>query len=180
MKTPTAKFALNAVAAVFFSAISMCAPSAQPAPGTVVDPADELRNLIDGVPASATRSKSCLPDATGAKHLHVGVPGIEPFRPGAEVPPLPSGEFRPHVFVRCSLRGPGPNLPAIFFVPITTNNQVFASQTLSIIGAAHLSGKLLRIIYDPSDTSGAQIGCPAPICRLILSITMVDAPAPGR
>ena len=178
MTNPTARFASKVVAAVFFSAIAMGEASAQPP--DIVDPKDELRELIEGVPASATRSKSCQPNATGAKHLHVGTPGVVPSPPGAEPPPLPQGEFRPHVFVRCALGGPGPNFPAVFFVPITTNDQAFASQVLSIVGAAHLSGKLLTIVYDPRDTSGAQIGCRAPICKLILAIAMVDPPPPGR
>jgi hypothetical protein len=72
-------------------------------------------------------------------------------------------------------------MPRIFFVPSTGDDGGFATEVLSIAGAAHLGGKALRIVYDPADISGQGIGCPSPICKRMLAITMVDAvePSPG-
>jgi hypothetical protein len=80
-------------------------------------------------------------------------------------------EFLPQVLVTCAHN----NDPSMFFVPVTSEDEVFASQALSVMGAAHLSGKLLEITYDPADTSGELIGCFAPACKRILAIDMVDA-----
>lgn len=146
-------------------------------PDGVVVTETELEDFLRGDPASSTKSKTCLPMSIGAKQEHVGRPPVNLLPPGGSPPPpppLPGGEFRPHVFVTCSLKEPGPNLPAVFFVPVTPQDQAFASQALSIMGAAHLSGKHLKIVYDPQDRSGDQIGCKSPICKRILAISTAE------
>jgi hypothetical protein len=175
MARSTRPLLLKGLGLVALTALSIGPAPAQPV-GTPVRDDDTrlLKDFLDGDPAAPTRVKTCRVVSSGAKQSHKGRPGgITP--PGTPPPALPPGEFSAQVFVTCSLDGPAPRLPAIFFVPVTPEDQVFASQALSVMGAAHLSGKLLRITFDPADTSGNQMGCVPRVCKRILAIHMTDA-----
>jgi hypothetical protein len=132
----------------------------------------KLRDFLDGDPASKTKTVLCQPTGTGAKQEHVGRPPV--VIGSTENPTLGPGEFRPQVFVVCSK-----GIPRIFFVPSTDADRAFATQALSIIGAAHLSSKPLSIVFDPADRSGETIGCHPAICKRILAITMREASVPA-
>jgi hypothetical protein len=106
---------------------------------------------------------------------HRGTPGV---MVGTLPPPLHPGEFRPHVFVRCGVTTLPKEYPSIFFVPVTEKDKLFATHALSVIGAAHLSGRYVNIIFDPADDSGKELGCNPLICKRILAVTMVNSPLP--
>jgi hypothetical protein len=172
------KLLLKSVATLFFIAFSVYQVSAQvPTSDLELSEAEkraqELRRLLEGDPASPTQTISCQPIATGTKQRHEGTGGIT--TPGRPAPPLPPGEFRPHIFVVCGL---SQSVTRVFFVPITDNDKIFASHALSVIGAAHLSGKYLNIVFDPTDRSGEQIGCRPDLCKRMLAVIMVQGPFP--
>ncbi len=73
--------------------------------------------------------------------------------------------FAERVHVRCVESVGG----IVYFAAPTSNNS-HAARILSVLTAAHASGGTLQILYDPADTSGADIGCNANDCRLILGV----------
>lgn len=160
--------------AAALTVVAACSGFAQPLTPSPTTPETQLQEILNGTPASKTKTASCTPARTGAKQVHLGVPGVSLAPAGEGRPPLAVGEFRPYVFVVCSK-----GMPRIFFVPSTGDDSGFATEALSIIGAAHLGGKALNIIYDPADVSGQDLGCASPICKRMLAITMVE-PAPGE
>jgi hypothetical protein len=52
-----------------------------------------------------------------------------------------------------------------FAVPVT--DAAHAARMLSLMSTALAAGRSMLVIYEPSDTSGAAIGCPANNCRLL-------------
>jgi len=69
------------------------------------------------------------------------------------------------IHVRCSNPAPG----GIYFFALGTTHSSHAARVLSILSMAHVTGKQLAILYDPTDTSGSAIGCQVGDCRLIQS-----------
>jgi hypothetical protein len=60
---------------------------------------------------------------------------------------------------------------AITFFALSVSNSD-ASRVLSLIEAAVAARKTLSIVYDPSDLSGAAIGCANTNCRLIQAVAL--------
>jgi len=91
------------------------------------------------------------------------------------VPEVPEGEawyqctsvavavYANRIHVECSVAAPG----GIRFFALGTANSSHAARILSVLSMAHVTGKDLRILYDPDDSSGDAIGCQASDCRLI-------------
>ena len=66
------------------------------------------------------------------------------------------------IHVRCEAATAG---IAYFAVPVSDASH--AARMLSILSTALVAGRSMLVIYEPSDTSGAEIGCPANNCRLL-------------
>jgi hypothetical protein len=89
-----------------------------------------------------------------------------PTSPNAEwskCTPLNVAVFSSRVHVKCVEIVGG-----IQYFAASTANAANAARLLSLLNTAHVSGRQLDILYEPSDTSGAAIGCAASDCRLIL------------
>jgi hypothetical protein len=71
----------------------------------------------------------------------------------------------PRLHVRCS-----ESFGGIVYFATPTTDAAQASRILSVIESALIAGRPLVIKYDPSDTSGAGIGCQTNDCRLIRAI----------
>jgi len=54
-----------------------------------------------------------------------------------------------------------------FAVCSTGSGSAFASRALSIFTTAKVTGKTLRVYYEPTDTSGTACGCGLSNCRVI-------------
>ena len=54
-----------------------------------------------------------------------------------------------------------------FAVCSTGSGSAFASRALSIFTTAKVTGKSLRVYYEPTDTSGTACGCSSADCRVI-------------
>ena len=54
-----------------------------------------------------------------------------------------------------------------FAVCSTGSGSAFASRALSIFTTAKVTGKSLRVYYEPTDTSGTACGCDSANCRVI-------------
>lgn len=72
------------------------------------------------------------------------------------------------IHVECS-----PAAGSIRFFALGTNNSSHAARILSVLSMAHVTGKQLYIQYDPTDLSGANIGCQTSDCRLIQSAAIL-------
>jgi hypothetical protein len=82
--------------------------------------------------------------------------------------PIDVAEFPGHrVHVRCS-----PGDGAILYFALGLSHQEDASRVLSLAATAFAAKKKLTIWYDPSDLSGAAIGCLTSDCRLLQGIRM--------
>jgi hypothetical protein len=79
------------------------------------------------------------------------------------------GVYVERIHVRCSVAAPG----GISFFALSTANTAHAARVLSLIETAHVTGKHLYITYDPSDLSGAAIGCGNSDCRLIQFLSLL-------
>ena len=73
--------------------------------------------------------------------------------------------YRNRVHVRCAAAVGG-----ISFFAAGTTDAAYAARVLSTITTAQVAGRTLAILYDPSDLSGASIGCQTNDCRLILGV----------
>jgi hypothetical protein len=75
------------------------------------------------------------------------------------------------IHVECS-----PAAGSIRFFALGTSNSAHAARILSVLSMAHVTGRQLYIQYDPTDTSGADIGCQTDDCRLIQSAAILPLP----
>jgi hypothetical protein len=73
--------------------------------------------------------------------------------------------YAERIHVECSVAAPG----GIRFFALSTADSHNAARTLSVLSMAHVTGKPLEILYDPTDLSGADFGCQTDDCRLIQS-----------
>jgi hypothetical protein len=73
--------------------------------------------------------------------------------------------FQGRVHVRCAAPVAG-----IVFFAVSTQDSAFVARVLSVIATAQVAGRTLSIRYDPTDLSGAAIGCQNNDCRLILAV----------
>lgn len=58
----------------------------------------------------------------------------------------------------------------ISYFAVSTADPSHAARVLSVISTAQVAGRVVSILYDPADTSGAAIGCQPSSCRLILGV----------
>jgi hypothetical protein len=104
-----------------------------------------------------------------------GLPSTAAQRPPAD-PNAPTDEwytctsvgvaaYAARIHVQCS--NPAPD--GIYYFALSTADSHNAARTLSVLSMAHVTGKPLEILYDPTDLSGAAFGCQTDDCRLILS-----------
>jgi len=71
----------------------------------------------------------------------------------------------PRLHVRCD-----ESLGGIVYFAASTTDAAQAGRVLSVIQTALVAGRTLIVNYDPSDLSGAAIGCQTNDCRLIRRI----------
>ncbi len=62
----------------------------------------------------------------------------------------------------------------IRYFAASTSNAAHAARVLSLLSTAHAAGRTLNILYEPSDTSGASIGCQTNDCRLLLAAAFLQ------
>ena len=74
----------------------------------------------------------------------------------------------PRIHVKCS--SPSENIQ---YFAVGTTDAALAQRVLTVLTAALTTGKGLAIVYDPSDVSGAQIGCLGKDCRLIITVSIL-------
>jgi hypothetical protein len=74
----------------------------------------------------------------------------------------------PRVHVKCTSPTQG-----ILYFAIGTQDAQNAQRVLTVLTTAITTGRALSIIYDPSDTSGQEIGCLPSNCRMIVAVSIV-------
>jgi hypothetical protein len=79
--------------------------------------------------------------------------------------PIEIVTYQVRVHVRCAAAVGG-----ITFFAAPTQEAAYAARVLSVITAAQVAGRTLSILFDPSDQSGATIGCLTSDCRLIRAV----------
>jgi hypothetical protein len=62
----------------------------------------------------------------------------------------------------------------IQYFAASTANAANAARLLSLLNTAHVTGRQLDILYEPSDTSGTAIGCAESDCRLLLAAAILQ------
>lgn len=70
--------------------------------------------------------------------------------------------FPKRIHVRCSQSFSG-----IVFFAHRSNDSAGAARNMSMATSALISGRNVRIFYDPADQSGSNIGCNVKDCRLL-------------
>jgi hypothetical protein len=73
----------------------------------------------------------------------------------------------PRIHVRCASAVGG----GIQYFALSTSDSALAARVLSVMTTAQVAGRTLDITFDPSDLSGASIGCLTTDCRLIEAIS---------
>jgi hypothetical protein len=73
--------------------------------------------------------------------------------------------YQGRVHVRCAAPVGG-----VLFFAVSTQDSAFAARILSVIATAQVAGRTLSLLYDPTDLSGAAIGCQTNDCRLIQAV----------
>lgn len=76
--------------------------------------------------------------------------------------------FPSRVHVRCAQSFSG-----IAFFAYASSDSAGAARTMSVATSALISGRNVRIFYDPADQSGAGIGCQTGDCRLIRGLEIL-------
>ena len=62
----------------------------------------------------------------------------------------------------------------IQYFAASTANAANAARLLSVLNTAHVAGRQLDILYEPSDTSGVAIGCAENDCRILLAAAILQ------
>ncbi|HEX8692544.1 MAG TPA: hypothetical protein VF746_09010 [Longimicrobium sp.] len=83
--------------------------------------------------------------------------------------PVDVAAFANRVHVLCSVAAPG----GFVFFAVSTANTAHANRLLSVLMMAHLTGRKVKVGYDPADTSGTAFGCQASDCRRLLSVAVI-------
>ncbi len=112
-------------------------------------------------------------DGTG-QVIHTDIePSVSAVSPSASVwtqcNPVNVAAFSKRVHVKCAAAVSG-----IRWFAVSTADASNAARVMSLLTAAHISGRTLDILYDPSDTSGTAIGCRANDCRLIQAVGVLQ------
>jgi hypothetical protein len=72
------------------------------------------------------------------------------------------------IHIRCSESFSGIS----FFAYGTKKDPAGAARSMSMATSALISGRNVKILYDPEDQSGASIGCQTGDCRLLIGLEM--------
>lgn len=78
--------------------------------------------------------------------------------------------YTSRIHVKCTASAPG----GIWYFAASTANAAHTARLLSVLSTAHAAGRTLEILYEPSDTSGASIGCNPSDCRLMLAAAFLQ------
>jgi hypothetical protein len=118
-----------------------------------------------GLPLLAARSAQAAPDLSQFR---------DPANPDAPLVvdscvPSSVGVFNNRIHVECN-QAASPTAYRFYALGFGSSPQT--ARVLSVLEAAHVSGKRLWIGYDPTNLSGALIGCNNSDCRLIDSATI--------
>jgi hypothetical protein len=73
--------------------------------------------------------------------------------------------YQARVHVQCATP-----IGGVTYFALSTQDSAFAARVLSIIATASVAHRTLTILYEPTDLSGAAIGCQNTDCRLIRGI----------
>jgi hypothetical protein len=79
--------------------------------------------------------------------------------------PVQVAVFTNRLHVRCAAAVGG-----IHYFAMATSDAALSARVLSILTTAQVAGRTLGIEYEPSDTTGAAIGCQAADCRVIRGV----------
>lgn len=79
--------------------------------------------------------------------------------------PLNTAVFSSRVHIKCE-----ESVAGIQYFALSTSDAAQAARVLSTISTATVAGRPVFVHYNPSDTSGAAIGCQVSDCRLIEGI----------
>ena len=82
--------------------------------------------------------------------------------------PTGVASFSNRIHVRCSQSFSG-----IAFFAYKAGDSAGAARYMSLASSAMISGRNLRILYNPADQSGTAIGCQAGDCRLLTGMEMM-------
>ena len=66
------------------------------------------------------------------------------------------------IHVRCESA-----IGGVLYFAVPVSDAPHAARMLSLISTAVVAGRTMLVIYEPSDTSGVALGCPANNCRLL-------------
>jgi hypothetical protein len=77
--------------------------------------------------------------------------------------------FEKRVHVKCTASTPD----GIRYFAKSTADADAVARVLSLLSIAQVTGRTLDIRYDPSDTSGAILGCQPNDCRLIVAVGLL-------
>jgi len=83
--------------------------------------------------------------------------------------------FTNRVHVQCTAALPLPGSPVmtgITYFAVSSADSTSSSRFLSLFQTALLSGKVLDVLVDPTDTSGDSWGCLAANCRILVGATI--------
>jgi hypothetical protein len=97
---------------------------------------------------------------------------VAPASPNAEwttCTPLNVTAYGSRIHVKCVEIVGG-----IQYFAASTANAANAARLLSVLNTAHVAGRQLDILYEPSDTSGTAIGCAESDCRLLLAAAILQ------
>lgn len=84
--------------------------------------------------------------------------------------PVESATFVERIHVRCDT----PVDTKFFFFSASTQDSKFSARALSVIEAGQLSGKFIRVLFDPNDQSGNDFGCLVTDCRRMTAVVLID------
>lgn len=76
--------------------------------------------------------------------------------------PVTVGTYDSRIHIRCSQSYSG-----IVFFAYNANDSAGAARYMSMGTSALISGRNMKVLYDPSKHDGAQIGCEIDNCRLL-------------
>ena len=79
--------------------------------------------------------------------------------------PAAVATFSSRIHIRCAQSFSG-----VVFFAYKSSDSAGAARYMSMATSALISGRSVRVFYDPADQSGASIGCQTSDCRLLLGL----------
>jgi hypothetical protein len=93
------------------------------------------------------------------------LPPLPALAAEASCVPVQVAVYINRLHVRCAAAVGG-----IRYFAMATSDAALSARVLSILTTAQVAGRTLGIEYEPSDTTGAAIGCLAADCRVIRGV----------